>query len=172
MSDEAINVNQNLSTDQPEKKDGVLFKGMMSITKFFWFLIILAIVWIVIGLIVRNTPGNKAIATAKEMQFSEGSSLEVEADLHLEDVNWTSENLGNDRWAVYLTGYSPKYDSDLNLEVVLTDYGDSIKGEVTYVEIDGVGYDDPESIKYAVAIVYDTVETEFVNDLSNYLLGF
>lgn len=132
---------------------------------------------VVVALIFRgcsaNSPENRAINTAKDMIFSDygASNFEIYVDTSLEDVKWEAENLGNDRWAVYMNGYSPKYDIQLMTQMVITDEGDSYSGEIVYVEADGIGYSDYDSIRYALAIIYDTVNQEFVSDYMGYLLG-
>ena len=100
------------------------------------------------------------------------SNFEIYVDTSLENVEWEAENLGNDRWAVYMNGYSPKYDIQLMTQMVITDEGDSYSGEIDYVEVDGVGYSDYDSIRYALAVIYDRVNQEFVSDYMGYLLGF
>ena len=125
----------------------------------------------VIALIFRgcsaNSPKNRAIKNAKNLVFEDygGTNFDIYVDENLTDVTWDSEKLGNDRWAVYMSGYSPEYDLQLMVQIVLT-YGDddTYTGEVVYVEYDGVGYSDYDSIRYALAIIYDTVNQEFVSD--------
>ena len=139
----------------------------------FGLLIIGVLIYWGVGLFIRNLPENKAINAAQGMCFlDQGSDLGTNADLSLENVSWDSENLGNDRWAVYLNGYSPDYDTQLMIQVTLSETDDYTQGEVTYVEFDGVGYDDMDSIQYALAIVYDMVDQVFVGDYMSYLLGF
>lgn len=138
---------------------------------------LLFIIAIIVGIFrscAANTPEIRAINTAKDMIFSDygASNFEIYVDTSLEDVKWEAENLGNDRWAVYMNGYSPKYDIQLMTQMVITDEGDSYSGEIVYVEVDGVGYSDYDSIRYALAIIYDTVNQEFVSDYMGYLLGF
>lgn len=133
----------------------------------------------VVALIVRgcsaNSPENRAIKNAQNLVFEDygGTNLDIYVDENLTDVTWESEKLGNDRWAVYMSGYSPEYDLQLMVQIVLT-YGDdgTYTGEVVYVEYNGVGYSDYDSIRYALAIIYDTVNQEFVSDYMGYLLGF
>ena len=141
------------------------------------FGILLFVIAIIVGIFrscAANTPENRAINTAKDMIFSDygESNFEIYVDTSLENVEWEAENLGNDRWAVYMNGYSPKYDIQLMTQMVITDEGDSYSGEIVYVEVDGVGYSDYDSIRYALAIIYDTVNQEFVSDYMGYLLGF
>lgn len=138
---------------------------------------LLFIIAIIVGIFrscAANTPEIRAINTAKDMIFSDygASNFEIYVDTSLEDVKWEAENLGNDRWAVYMNGYSHKYDIQLMTQMVITDEGDSYSGEIVYVEVDGVGYSDYDSIRYALAIIYDTVNQEFVSDYMGYLLGF
>lgn len=133
----------------------------------------------VVALIVRgcsaNSPENRAIKNAQNLVFEDygGTNFDIYVNENLTDVTWESEKLGNDRWAVYMSGYSPEYDLQLMVQIVLT-YGDddTYTGEVVYVEYNGVGYSDYDSIRYALAIIYDTVNQEFVSDYMGYLLGF
>ena len=133
----------------------------------------------VVALIVRgcsaNSPENRAIKNAQNLVFEDygGTNFDIYVNENLTDVTWDSEKLGNDRWAVYMSGYSTEYDLQLMVQIVLT-YGDddTYTGEVVYVEYDGVGYSDYDSIRYALAIIYDTVNQEFVSDYMGYLLGF
>ena len=122
-----------------------------------------------------NSPKNQAIKNAQNLVFEDygGTNLDIYVGETLTDVTWESEKLGNDRWAVYMSGYSPEYDLQLMVQIVLT-YGndDTYTGEVVYVEYNGVGYSDYDSIRYAMAIIYDTVNQEFVSDYMSYLLGF
>lgn len=141
------------------------------------FGILLFAIAIIVGIFrscAANTPENRAINTAKDMIFSDygESNFEIYVDTSLEDVEWEAENLGNDRWAVYMNGYSPEYDIQLMTQMVITDEGDSYSGEIVYVEVDGVGYSDYDSIRYALAVIYDRVNQEFVSDYMGYLLGF
>lgn len=141
------------------------------------FGILLFVIAIIVGIFrscAANTPENRAINTAKDMIFSDygESNFEIYVDTSLENVEWEAENLGNDRWAVYMNGYSPKYDIQLMTKMVITDEGDSYSGEIVYVEVDGVGYSDYDSIRYALAVIYDRVNQEFVSDYMGYLLGF
>ena len=141
------------------------------------FGILLFVIAIIVGIFrscAANTPENRAINTAKDMIFSDygESNFEIYVDTSLENVEWEAENLGNDRWAVYMNGYSPKYDIQLMTQMVITDEGDSYSGEIDYVEVDGVGYSDCDSIRYALAVIYDRVNQEFVSDYMGYLLGF
>lgn len=141
------------------------------------FGILLFVISIIVGIFrscAANTPENRAINTAKDMIFSDygESNFEIYVDTSLENVEWEAENLGNDRWAVYMNGYSPKYDIQLMTQMVITDEGDSYSGEIDYVEVDGVGYSDYDSIRYALAVIYDRVNQEFVSDYMGYLLGF
>lgn len=140
------------------------------------FGILLFVIAIIVGIFrscAANTPENRAINTAKDMIFSDygESNFEIYVDTSLENVEWEAENLGNDRWAVYMNGYSPKYDIQLMTQMVITDEGDSYSGEIVYVEVDGVGYSDYDSIRYALALIYDLVNQEFVSDYMGYLLG-
>lgn len=141
------------------------------------FGILLFVIAIIVGIFrscAANTPENRAINTAKDMIFSDygESNFEIYVNTSLENVEWEAENLGNDRWAVYMNGYSPKYDIQLMTQMVITDEGDSYSGEIDYVEVDGVGYSDYDSIRYALAVIYDRVNQEFVSDYMGYLLGF
>ena len=141
------------------------------------FGILLFVIAIIVGIFrscAANTPENRAINTAKDMIFSDygESNFEIYVDTSLENVEWEAENLGNDRWAVYMNGYSPKYDIQLMTQMVITDESDSYSGEIVYVEVDGVGYSDYDSIRYALAVIYDRVNQEFVSDYMGYLLGF
>ena len=141
------------------------------------FGVLLFVIAIIVGIFrscAANTPENRAINTAKDMIFSDygESNFEVYVDTSLEDVEWEAEKLGNDRWAVYMNGYSPEYDIQLMTQMVITDEGDSYSGEIVYVEVDGVGYSDYDSIRYALAVIYDRVNQEFVSDYMGYLLGF
>lgn len=141
------------------------------------FGILLFVIAIIVGIFrscAANTPENRAINTAKDMIFSDygESNFEIYVDTSLENVEWEAENLGNDRWTVYMNGYSPKYDIQLMTQMVITDEGDSYSGEIVYVEVDGVGYSDYDSIRYALAVIYDRVNQEFVSDYMGYLLGF
>ena len=141
------------------------------------FGILLFVIAIIVGIFrscAANTPENRAINTAKDMIFSDygESNFEIYVDTSLENVEWEAENLGNDRWAVYMNGYSPKYDIQLMTQMVITDEGDIYSGEIDYVEVDGVGYSDYDSIRYALAVIYDRVNQEFVSDYMGYLLGF
>lgn len=141
------------------------------------FGVLMFVVAIIVGIFrscAANTPENRAINTAKDMIFSDygESNFEIYVDTSLEDVEWEAENLGNDRWAVYMNGYSPEYDIQLMTQMVITDEGDSYSGEIVYVEVDGVGYSDYDSIRYALAVIYDRVNQEFVSDYMGYLLGF
>lgn len=141
------------------------------------FGVLLFVIAIIVGIFrscAANTPENQAINTAKDMIFSDygESNFEIYVDTSLEDVEWEAENLGNDRWAVYMNGYSPEYDIQLMTQMVITDEGDSYSGEIVYVEVDGVGYSDYDSIRYALAVIYDRVNQEFVSDYMGYLLGF
>lgn len=141
------------------------------------FGVLLFVIAIIVGIFrscAANTPENRAINTAKDMIFSDygESNFEIYVDTSLENVEWEAENLGNDRWAVYMNGYSPKYDIQLMTQMVITDEGDSYSGEIAYVEVDGVGYSDYDSIRYALAVIYDRVNQEFVSDYMGYLLGF
>ena len=141
------------------------------------FGILLFVIAIIVGIFrscAANTPENRAINTAKDMIFSDygESNFEIYVDTSLENVEWEAENLGNDRWAVYMNGYSPKYDIQLMTQMVITDEGDSYSGEIVYVEVDDVGYSDYDSIRYALAVIYDRVNQEFVSDYMGYLLGF
>ena len=141
------------------------------------FGILLFVIAIIVGIFrscAANTPENRAINTAKDMIFSDygESNFEIYVDTSLENVEWEAENLGNDRWAVYMNGYSPKYDIQWMTQMVITDEGDSYSGEIVYVEVDGVGYSDYDSIRYALAVIYDRVNQEFVSDYMGYLLGF
>lgn len=141
------------------------------------FGVLLFVIAIIVGIFrscAANTPENRAINTAKDMIFSDygESNFEVYVDTSLEDVEWEAENLGNDRWAVYMNGYSPEYDIQLMTQMIITDEGDSYSGEIVYVEVDGVGYSDYDSIRYALAVIYDRVNQEFVSDYMGYLLGF
>lgn len=147
------------------------------IEKVIHFGILLFVIAIIVGIFrscAANTPENRAINTAKDMIFSDygESNFEIYVDTSLENVEWEAENLGNDRWAVYMNGYSPKYDIQLMTQMVITDEGDSYSGEIDYVEVDGVGYSDYDSIRYALAVIYDRVNQEFVSDYMGYLLGF
>lgn len=133
----------------------------------------------VVALIVRgcsaNSPENRAIKNAQNLVFEDygGTNFDIYVNENLTDVTWESEKLGNDRWAVYMSGYSPEYDLQLMVQIVLTyDDDDTYTGEVVYVEYNGVGYSDYDSIRYALAIIYDTVNQEFVSDYMGYLLGF
>lgn len=133
----------------------------------------------VVALIVRgcsaNSPKNRAIKNVQNLVFEDygGTNFDIYVNETLTDVIWESEKLGNDRWAVYMSGYSSEYDLQLMVQIVLT-YGDddTYTGEVVYVEYNGVGYSDYDSIRYALAIIYDTVNQEFVSDYMGYLLGF
>lgn len=141
------------------------------------FGILLFVIAIIVGIFrscAANTPENRAINTAKDMIFSDygESNFEIYVDTSLENVEWEAENLGNDRWAVYMNGYSPNYDIQLMTQMIITDEGDSYSGEIVYVEVDGVGYSDYDSIRYALAVIYDRVNQEFVSDYMGYLLGF
>lgn len=141
------------------------------------FGILLFVIAIIVGIFrscAANTPENRAINTAKDMIFSDygESNFEIYVDTSLENVEWDAENLGNDRWAVYMNGYSPEYDIQLMTQMVITDEGDSYSGEIVYVEVDGVGYSDYDSIRYVLAVIYDRVNQEFVSDYMGYLLGF
>lgn len=141
------------------------------------FGILLFVIAIIVGIFrscVANNPENRAINNAKDMIFSDygESNFEIYVDTSLENVEWEAENLGNGRWAVYMNGYSPKYDIQLMTQMVITDEGDSYSGEIDYVEVDGVGYSDYDSIRYALAVIYDRVNQEFVSDYMGYLLGF
>lgn len=141
------------------------------------FGVLLFVIAIIVGIFrscAANTPENRAINTAKDMIFSDygESNFEIYVDTSLEDVEWEAENLGNDRWAVYMNGYSPEYDIQLMTQMVITDEGDSYSCEIVYVEVDGVGYSDYDSIRYALAVIYDRVNQEFVSDYMGYLLGF
>lgn len=141
------------------------------------FGVLLFVIAIIVGIFrscAANTPENRAINTAKDMIFSDygESNFEVYVDTSLEDVEWEAEKLGNDRWAVYMNGYSPEYDIQLMTQMVITDEGDSYSGEIAYVEVDGVWYSDYDSIRYALAVIYDRVNQEFVSDYMGYLLGF
>lgn len=141
------------------------------------FGVLLFVVAIIVGIFrscAANTPENRAINTAKDMIFLDygESNFEIYVDTSLENVEWDAENLGNDRWAVYMNGYSPEYDIQLMTQMVITDEGDSYSGEIVYVEVDGVGYSDYDSIRYALAVIYDRVNQEFVSDYMGYLLGF
>ena len=141
------------------------------------FGVLLFAIAIIVGIFrscAANTPENRAINTAKDMIFSDygESNFEIYVDTSLEDVEWEAENLGNDRWAVYMNGYSPEYDIQLMTQMVITDEGDSYSGEIVYVEVDGVGYSDYDSIRYVLAVIYDRVNQEFVSDYMGYLLGF
>lgn len=141
------------------------------------FGVLLFVIVIIVGIFrscAANTPENRAINTAKDMIFSDygESNFEIYVDTSLENVEWDAENLGNDRWAVYMNGYSPEYDIQLMTQMVITDEGDSYSGEIVYVEVDGVGYSDYDSIRYALAVIYDRVNQEFVSDYMGYLLGF
>lgn len=141
------------------------------------FGVLLFVIAIIVGIFrscAANTPENRAINTAKDMIFSDygESNFEIYVDTSLEDIEWEAENLGNDRWAVYMNGYSPEYDIQLMTQMVITDEGDSYSGEIVYVEVDGVGYSDYDSIRYALAVIYDRVNQEFVSDYMGYLLGF
>ena len=141
------------------------------------FGVLLFVITIIVGIFrscAANTPENRAINTAKDMIFSDygESNFEIYVDTSLENVEWDAENLGNDRWAVYMNGYSPEYDIQLMTQMVITDEGDSYSGEIVYVEVDGVGYSDYDSIRYALAVIYDRVNQEFVSDYMGYLLGF
>lgn len=141
------------------------------------FGVLLFVIAIIVGIFrscAANTPENQAINTAKDMIFSDygESNFEIYVDTSLEDVEWDAENLGNDRWAVYMNGYSPEYDIQLMTQMVITDEGDSYSGEIVYVEVNGVGYSDYDSIRYALAVIYDRVNQEFVSDYMGYLLGF
>lgn len=141
------------------------------------FGILLFVIAIIVGIFrscAANTPENRVINTAKDMIFSDygESNFEIYVDTSLENVEWEAENLGNDRWAVYMNGYSPKYDIQLMTQMVITDEGDSYSGEIVYVEVNGVGYSDYDSIRYALAVIYDRVNQEFVSDYMGYLLGF
>lgn len=145
--------------------------------KIIHFGVLLFVVAIIVGIFrscAANTPENRAINTAKDMIFSDygESNFEIYVDTSLENVEWEAENLGNDRWAVYMNGYSPEYDIQLMTQMVITDEGDSYSGEIVYVEVDGVGYSDYDSIRYALAVIYDRVNQEFVSDYMGYLLGF
>ena len=159
--------NKNLEKAKP--------KSLME--KVIHFGVLLFVIAIIVGIFrscAANTPENRAINTAKDMIFSDygESNFEIYVDTSLEDVEWEAENLGNDRWAVYMNGYSPKYDIQLMTQMVITDEGDSYSGEIVYVEVDGVGYSDYDSIRYALAVIYDRVNQEFVSDYMGYLLGF
>lgn len=141
------------------------------------FGVLLFVIAIIVGIFrscAANTPENRAINTAKGMIFSDygESNFEIYVDTSLENVEWDAENLGNDRWAVYMNGYSPEYDIQLMTQMVITDEGDSFSGEIVYVEVDGVGYSDYDSIRYVLAVIYDRVNQEFVSDYMGYLLGF
>lgn len=141
------------------------------------FGVLLFVITIIVGIFrscAANTPENRAINTAKDMIFLDygESNFEIYVDTSLEDVEWDAENLGNDRWAVYMNGYSPEYDIQLMTQMIITDEGDSYSGEIVYVEVDGVGYSDYDSIRYALAVIYDRVNQEFVSDYMGYLLGF
>lgn len=142
---------------------------------------ILAIL-IVVGAVVlifrgcsANSPENRAIKNAKNLVFEDygGTNFDIYVGDTLTDVTWEAEKLGNDRWAVYMSGYSPEYDLQIMVQINLTySDDDTYTGEVIYVEYDGVGYSDYDSIRYALAIIYDTVNQEFVSDYMGYLLGF
>ena len=141
------------------------------------FGVLLFVVAIIVGIFrgcSANSPENRAINTAKDMIFSDYGEInfEIYVDTSLENVEWEAENLGNDRWAVYMNGYSPEYDIQLMTQMVITDEGDSYSGEIVYVEVDGVGYSDYDSIRYALAVIYDRVNREFVSDYMVYLFGF
>ena len=138
-------------------------------------LLLVAVVALIFRGCSANSPKNRAIKNAQNLVFEDygGTNLDIYVGENLTDVTWESEKLGKDRWAVYMSGYSPEYDLQLMVQIVLT-YGndDTYTGEVVYVEYDGVGYSDYDSIRYALAIIYDTVNQEFVSDYMGYLLGF
>lgn len=138
-------------------------------------LLLVAVVALIFRGCSANSPENRAIKNAQNLVFEDygGTNLDIYVNDTLTEVTWKSEKLGNDRWAVYMSGYSPEYDLQLMIQIVLT-YGDddTYTGEVVYVEYDGVGYSDYDSIRYAMAIIYGTVNQEFVSDYMGYLLGF
>lgn len=138
-------------------------------------LIIVGVVALIFRGCSANSPENRAIKNAQNLVFEDygGTNFDIYVGDTLTDVTWEAEKLGKDRWAVYMSGYSPEYDLQLMVQIVLT-YGndDTYTGEVVYVEYDGVGYSDYDSIRYAMAIIYDTVNQEFVSDYMGYLLGF
>lgn len=147
---------------------------MEKVIHFFFLLFAITIVVSLFRSCAGNTPKNRAIQTAKDMIFSDygESNFEIYVDTSLEDVEWDAENLGNDRWAVYTSGYSPEYDIHLMTQMTITDEGDSYTAEINYVEVDGIGYSDYDTIRYALAVIYDRVNQEFVSDYMGYLLGF
>lgn len=159
------------------KEDYEKTKPKSLMEKVIRFCILLFAITIVVSLFrscVGNTPKNRAIQTAKDMIFSDygESNFEIYVDTSLEDVEWDAEKLGKDRWAVYTSGYSPEYDIQLMTQMNITDEGDSYTAEINYVEVDGVGYSDYDTIRYALAVIYDRVNQEFVSDYMGYLLGF
>lgn len=145
------------------------------ITDIAGILLLVAVVALIFRGCSANSPENRAIKNAQNLVFEDygGTNFDIYVGDTLTDVTWESEKLGNDRWAVYMSGYSPEYDLQLMVQIVLT-YGDddTYTGEVVYVEYDGVGYSDYDSIRYALAIIYGTVNQEFVSDYMGYLLGF
>lgn len=138
-------------------------------------LLLVAVVALIFRGCSANSPENRAIKNAQNLVFEDygGTNFDIYVDENLSDVTWESEKLGNNRWAVYMSGYSSEYNLQLMVQIVLT-YGDddTYTGEVVYVEYNGVGYSDYDSIRYALAIIYDTVNQEFVSDYMGYLLGF
>lgn len=159
------------------KEDYEKKKPKTLLEKVIHFAILLFVITIIVGVFrgcAGNTPKNRAIQTAKDMIFSDygESNFEIYVDTSLEDVEWDAEKLGKDRWAVYMSGYSPEYDIQLMTQMTITDEGDSYTGEITYVEVDGVGHSDYDSIRYALAVIYNRVNQEFVSDYMGYLLGF
>lgn len=159
------------------KEDYEKAKPKSLMEKVIHFGILLFVIAIIVGVFrgcAGNTPKNRAIQTAKDMIFSDygESNFEIYVDTSLEDVEWDAEKLGKDRWVVYMSGYSPEYDIQLMTQMTITDEGDSYTGEISYVEVDGIGYSDYDSIRYALAVIYDRVNQEFVSDYMGYLLGF
>ena len=145
------------------------------ITDILGILLLVAVVALIFRGCSANSPENRAIKNAQNLVFEDygGTNFDIYVKENLTDVTWESEKLGNDRWAVYMSGYSSEYDLQLMVQIVLT-YGDddTYTGEVVYVEYNGVGYSDYDSIRYALAIIYGTVNQEFVSDYMGYLLGF
>ena len=105
-------------------------------------LLLVAVVALIFRGCSANSPENRAIKNAQNLVFEDygGTNFDIYVGENLTDVTWESEKLSNDRWAVYMSGYSPEYDLQLMVQIVLT-YGDddTYTGEVVYVEYEGVG---------------------------------
>ena len=90
-------------------------------------LIIVGVVALIFRGCSANSPENRAIKNAQNLVFEDygGTNFDIYVGDTLTDVTWEAEKLGKDRWAVYMSGYSPEYDLQLMVQIVLT-YGNGV----------------------------------------------